>query len=90
MDEPFFNEVTMSVRTCSFVHVILLWTLFTNKSQFDAGFYERLKLKDDDVPNTLDPTVMSQHTIVSKCFHYVITIALSVITDCLIRVCMHF
>ncbi len=35
---------------------------FTNKAQFDAGFPERLKLKDDAVPTVLDPTVMSQHT----------------------------
>ncbi len=57
---------------------------FINKAQFDAGFSERLKLKDDAVLIILDPTVMSQHTSVSNCFHYVITIALFVITDCLI------
>ncbi len=32
----------------------------------------------------LDPTVMSHHTSVNNCFYFVITIALSVITDCLI------
>ncbi len=56
---------------------------FTNKAQFDAGFSERLKLKDDAVLTILDPTVMSQHTSVSNCFYYLVTIALSVITDCL-------
>ncbi len=39
--------------------------LFTNKAQFNAGFSERLKLKDDAVPNISDPTVMSQHTSVT-------------------------
>ncbi|XP_058635279.1 transcription factor Sp3 isoform X2 [Onychostoma macrolepis] len=29
---------------------------------FDAGFSERLKIKNDAVPTILDPTVMSQHT----------------------------
>ncbi len=48
----------------------------TNKAQFDTGFSERLKLKDDALPIILDP--MSHHTSVSNCFHYVITIALSV------------
>ncbi len=57
---------------------------FTNKAQFDVGFLERLKLKDDAVPTILDPTVMSHHTSVNNCFYFVITIALSVITDCLI------
>ncbi len=34
---------------------------FTNKAQFNMGFSERLKLKDDAVPAILDLTVMSQH-----------------------------
>ncbi len=34
---------------------------FTNKAQFDAGFSERLKLKDGAVLTILDVTVMSQH-----------------------------
>ncbi len=38
-----------------------------------------LKLKDDAVPAILDLTVMLQHT--SVCFYYMVTIALSVITD---------
>ncbi len=28
---------------------------FANKAQFDAGFSERLKLKDDATPNILNP-----------------------------------
>ncbi len=51
---------------------------FTNQVRFDAGFSERLKLKDNAVPIILDLTVMSQNTSVSNCFYYVITIALSV------------
>ncbi len=47
---------------------------FLNKSQFDAGFSERLKIKNDAVPSILDPTVMSQHTSVSNnvftMYHY--------------------
>ncbi len=61
---------TMSVRTFD--------------AQFDAGFSERWKVKGDAVPTILDPTVMSHYTSVSNCFYYVVTIALSVITDCLI------
>ncbi len=61
--------------------------LFTNKAEFDAGFSERLKLKDDSVPNILDTTVMSQHTSVSNCFYYMTAVALSIFTDCLI--CIH-
>ncbi len=49
----------------------------TNKTQFDAGFSERLNLKDDAVRTILDP--MSYHTSVINCFYYVITNALSVI-----------
>ncbi len=49
---------------------------FTNKTQFDAGFSERLKLKDD--ADYIDPTVMSQHTSVNNCFYDMVTIALSV------------
>ncbi len=41
-------------------------------------FSKRLKLIDDAVPSILDPTAMSQHTSVSNCFYYVVTIALSV------------
>ncbi len=66
---------------------------FTNKAQFDAGFSKSLKLKDDTVPTILDLTVMLHYTSVSKCFHYVVTIALSLfLTDRLIRIelFMHF
>ncbi len=35
--------------------------LFKNKAQFDAGFSERLKLKDNAVLTILGPTVMTQH-----------------------------
>ncbi len=61
------------------VHCSLHFTAysFTNKAQFDAGFSERLKLKDA-ASTILDLTVMSQHTSVSNSFYYVITIALSV------------
>ncbi len=51
----------------------LVWQI--NKAQFDVGFSERLKLKDDVVSTILDP--MWHHTSVSNCFYYVITIALS-------------
>ncbi len=54
---------------------------FSNKAQFDVGF-SRLKLKDDVVLTILDP--MWHHTSVSNCFYYVITIALSLLTDRLI------
>ncbi len=38
-----------------------------------------LKLKDNAVPAILDLAVMLQHT--SVCFYYMVTIALSFITD---------
>ncbi len=74
---------TSSVRTWSFVHFILPWICLQTR-QFDTGFSEGLKLKDDAVLTILDQTVMSQHTSVSYCFNYVVTIALSVIADRLI------
>ncbi len=49
----------------------------TNIAQFNVGFSKRLKLKT--LPTILDPTVMSQHTSMSKCFHYVVTIAFSLL-----------
>ncbi len=70
-----FNEdpdrVSKDLVLCS------LHDLFTNKPQFDAGFSERLKLKDNAVLTISDRTVMSQHTSVSNCY-YMITIALPV------------
>ncbi len=46
--------------------------------------FQHFQSKDNAVPAILDPTVMSQHTSVSNCFYYVVTITLSLITDCLI------
>ncbi len=66
-----FNEVPDRVSKnsvlCSFHFTA---DLFTNKTQFDAGFSERLKLKDDAVPTLFDPTVIAKHTGVSNCFYY--------------------
>ncbi len=59
--------------------------LFTNKAQFDAGFSERLKLKESAVPTILDLTVMSQQTSVSNCFYYMVTITLFLLPDHLIQ-----
>ncbi len=80
------NFQTASVRTWSFVHFILQRI---NPIKFDVGFSERLKLKDNAVLTILDPTVMSHHKSMSNCY-YMVTIALSVITDNLIRVFMRF
>ncbi len=74
----------MTIKTLFLCSLHFTVDSFTTKAQFDAGFSERLKLKDNAVPTILDPIVMSQHTSVSNCFHYVITIALSVITDRLV------
>ncbi len=57
---------------------------FTNTAQFDAGFSKRLKLKDGSVQTILDLTVMLHHTSVNNCFYYVVTIALSLLTERLI------
>ncbi len=67
----FMNFQITSVRTlfisfnCGFVY---------KQGPIDAGFLERLKLKDDAVPP--DPTVMSHYKR-----YYIVTIALSFITD---------
>ncbi len=66
---------TASVRKLSFVHFIFTADSFTNKAQFDVGFSERLKLKDDVVSTILD--LMWHHTSVNNYFYYVISIALS-------------
>ncbi len=79
-----FNEfpdlVSKNSALCSFN---LTTDSFTNKAQFNSGFSERLKLKDDAVPTVLDLTVMCNISV-SNCFYFLVTIALSVITDCLI------
>ncbi len=74
-----FNEVPDNVNK-NLVLCSLHFTMdsFTNKAQFNAGFSERFKLKEDAVPIILDATFMSQHTSVSNCFYYAIAIALSV------------
>ncbi len=74
------DSISKNLVLCS----LCTMDLFTNKAQFDTGFSERLKLKDDAVLVILDPTVMSQHTSMSNCFYYMVTIALSVITYLLI------
>ncbi len=81
-----FNEdpdhVSKNLDLCS-LHFTT--DLFTNKAQFNVGFSERLKLKDNAVywMTILDLTVIS-HRRVSNCFHYMVTIAWYVITDRLI------
>jgi len=62
-----FNEVPDRVNKTLFV-CSLHFTAdsFINKPQFDVGFSERLKIKDDAVPTILTPTVISQHTRVSN------------------------
>ncbi len=67
---------TMSVRTHSVF--TSFYRRFVYKAQFDTWFSKGLKLKDDAVPTILDLTVMSQHTSVSNCLYYVVTIVLSV------------
>ncbi len=60
-----FNEVSDRVNK-NLVLCLLYFTanLFTNKAQFDTGFSERLKPKDNAVPTILDLTVMLHHTSV--------------------------
>ncbi len=72
------NEVPDHISNNSVLCLLNFTTdLFTNKAQFDVGFSERLKLKDDAVSAIVDQTVMSQHTSVSNCFYDVVNIALS-------------
>ncbi len=74
-----FNEIPDCVsKNIVFCSLHLTADSFTDKSQFNTGFSERLKLKDDAVLTILDLTVMSHYTSMSNCFYYVVTIALSV------------
>lgn len=66
-------------KNLSFIHFIL--DSFTNKAQFDAGFSQRMKLKNNAVPTVLDPTVMLHHTSVSNCFYYMVYTLLLQIVD---------
>ncbi len=59
---------TVSVKNRSFVHLIFPRIRLQNKAQFDVGFSERLKLKQDAVPTILDSTTTSHHRSVSNCF----------------------
>ncbi len=45
---------TASVSNLALCSLNLTADSITNKAQFDAGFSERLKLKDDAVPTILD------------------------------------
>ncbi len=73
-------EVCEAIFCCAGWYNCSLWLLltslwmhkrkFTNKARFEAGFSERLKLKDNAVPTILDPTVMLRHISVSNCFYY--------------------
>ncbi len=58
---------TESIRTWSFVQFILL-CICLQTCQFDAGFSERLKLKDDAVLNKLDPSPVAPHSNCVKSF----------------------
>ncbi len=79
-----FKKFQITSRTLSFIHLILLQIFYKQGTIRSRIFFRKIEIKDDAVPATLDPTVMTQHTSVSNCFHYVVTIALSVITDRLI------
>ncbi len=54
-----FNEVSDCISKNLVLCSLHFTDSFTNKAQFDVGFSERLKLKDDAVPIILNPTVMS-------------------------------
>ncbi len=74
------DHVSKDLVLCSLNFIV---DSFINKAQFDAGFSESLKLKDNIVPTILDSTVLSQHTRVTVFITWS-PIALPVITDCLI------
>ncbi len=77
-----FNEVPNCVSKNSVLCSLHFTTdSFTNKAQFACSIFRKTETKDDAVLTILDLTVMSHHTSVSNYFYYVITIALSVITD---------
>ncbi len=68
-----FNEdpdrVSKNLVLCSLHFTV---DFFINKVQFNVGFSERLKLKDDAVPTILDLTGMSQ----SNCFYWSLLLCL--------------
>ncbi len=82
--KSFFNEdpdcVNKNLALCS-LHFTA--DSFKNKTQFDAGFSERLKPKNFTVPTILIRQ-SCRNTSVSNSFHYMVTIALCLLTDRLI------
>ncbi len=74
-DDP--DRVSKNLVLCS-LHFTM--DSFTDKAQFDTGFSERLKLKDNAVIAVL--------TILSRCFYCVVT-ALSVIFRYVLRLSIY-
>ncbi len=54
-----FNEVPDCVSKTVFI-CLLQFTVDSFLNKFNTGFSERLKIKDDAVPTTLDTAVMPQ------------------------------
>ncbi len=79
-----FNEVPDHVSKNFFVHFILPQNHLLTKHNLTQDFSKRLNLKDTEVPTILDIKIMLHFTGVSNYLYYVVTIALSVITVCLI------
>lgn len=62
-----FKEVPDHVnKTLSICSLHFTEDSFINKTQFNAGFAERLRLKNGAVPSIFDPTRTAKHTSVSK------------------------
>ncbi|XP_056120866.1 zinc finger protein 235-like [Rhinichthys klamathensis goyatoka] len=60
-----FNEVPDHVnKTLCVCSLHFAADSFANKKQFDAGFAERVRLKNGAVPSILDPTKTAQHTYI--------------------------
>ncbi len=79
-----FNEVPDHIRKsvvlCSFHFAV---DSFTNKAQFDVGFSERLKLKDDAVQAILDLTVTQVFFIIWSLFLCLLNRLFDMYFDCL-------
>ncbi len=89
----------MKCQTASIKNLVICslhFTLRTFRSHkqdtIRCRIFRKIETKDDAVPTILDLTVMSQHLNVNNCFYYMVTVAFSVITDCLIciELFMHF
>ncbi len=87
VNELYFNDPDRISKNSVLCSIHFTADSFTNKTSFNARFKKILKLKDNPVTAILDPTVCRK---TSYCFHYMVTLLLSLLRDRLIciKLCM--